>query len=307
LANETFAQLRSRLLLRTGDLVGPFLAEEWVRSAFRDLVEYRRWSWSLKRGQLLTFDAYTTGTATVTAGTPTVTITTGVVSSAFIGRQFRIGYQFPILTITDVNVGANTLTLSDNWWPTNATTATYSIYQAYIVLPSDFQSFVSVIDPNYAQPVGFGGSVENLDAIDPQRSLSGSPPRQLAYFDYYNGLPRYELWPHQRTAAVYPIVYQCRPVDAFDIGSTVPASIPGDVLMERALMYAALWPGTESAPNPYFNLKLAMVHQKNYDERVAILEKQDNGIMQQDLWYQSSQAANSSIISASWMQSHGNF
>jgi hypothetical protein len=307
LANETFAQLRSRLLLRTGDVVGPFLAEEWIRSAFRDLVEYRRWSWLLKRGQILVPNEYTTGTASITAGTPTVTITTGVVNSAFIGRQFRIGYQFPILTITDVNVGSNTLTLSDNWWPINATAATYSIYQAYVALPSDFQSFVSVVDPNYAQPVGFGGSVENLDIMDPQRSASGSPLRQLAYFDYFNGLPRYEMWPHQRTAAVYPIVYQSRPTDAFDTGSTVPASIPGDVLMERALMYAALWPGTESTPNLYFNLKLAMVHQKNYDERVSILEKQDNATMQQDLWYQSSQSNGSSVISASWMQSHGNF
>jgi len=46
------------------------------------------------------------------------------------------------------------------------------------------------------------------------------------------------------------------------------------------------------------------MHRQEYEKRVAILEKQDNEHMQQNIWYQSDQARRSPNISASWMQSH---
>ena len=304
MANDTFRGIAGKVLLRcpTATLT---LAQDWVQSSFRDIVERRRWSWLLKRGQLVTYDAYTTGTATVTAGTQTVTITTGVVSADHVGRQFRIGTAMPIVTITDVDLALNTYTIDQAWWPTTQTAQTFSVYQAYVALPSDFHSFVSVIDPAYAQSVSYDLSAENLDRMDPQRAASGSPPRALAHFDYRNGLPRYELWPHQRSAAVYPIIYESRPTDAFDSGATVPTLLPSDIILERALMYCAMWPGSQTNPNPYFGAKLglASLHQKEYERRIAVLEKQDNEHMQQNIWYQSDQSGRGPV-SGTWMQSH---
>lgn len=307
MANDTFAGIAGKVLLRASG-VPQTLARDWVQSAFRDIVERRRWSWLLKRGQLITYNAYTTGTATVLAGTQTVTITTGVVSADHVGRQFRIGTALPIVTITDIDAGANTYTIDQPWWPSDATAQTFSVYQAYIALPSDFHSFVSVIDPAYAQPVGWDLTVAKLDLMDPQRAAAGSPPRGLAWFDYFNNLPRYELWPHQRSAAVYPIVYESRPTDPFDAGATVPALCPSDVILERALMYCALWPGEPNAPNTYADPKhgRAMFHKGEFERRIAVLEKQDNEHMQQNVWYQSDQREGSLIVSSSWLQAHDN-
>lgn len=305
MANDTFRGIAGKVLLRcpTASLT---LAQDWVQSAFRDIVERRRWSWLLKRGQLVTYNQYNTGTATVTAGTQTVTITTGVVSADHVGRQFRIGTALPIVTITDIDAGANTYTIDQPWWPSDQTAQAYSVYQAYLPLPSDFHSFVSVIDPANGQPVGTGLSVAQLDAMDPQRGNSGYPVA-LAYADYRNGLPRYEMWPHQRSAAVYPIVYESRPTDAFDSGATVPALLPSDVILERALMYCAMWPGASPTnPNPYFAAKLGLseMHRQEYEKRIAILERQDNEHMQQNIWYQGDQTGTGIIRSSSWMQSH---
>lgn len=307
MANETFRGIASKLLLRCPTAT-PTLAQDWIQNSFREIVERRRWSWLLKRGELLTYDQYNTGTATIVAGTQTVTINApGVVASTHVGRQFRVGTQLPIMTITAVNIGANTYSIDQVWWPSNVTAQSFSVYQAYVALPSDFHAFISVIDPFYAQPVPYDISVAQIDSRDPQRAAAGSPPRGLAYFDYFNGLPRYEMWPHQRTAAVYPIVYESRPTDPFDAGATVPALLPADIILERAMMYCAAWPGpSKENPNPYFSKDLIALHRSEFEKRLAVLEKQDNAHMQQNVFYQSDQSAKS-VVSAAWMQSRADY
>lgn len=305
MANDTFRGIAGKVLLRcpTATIT---LAQDWVQSAWRDVVERRRWSWLLKRGQLNTYDAYTTGTATVLAGTQTVTINApGVVSALYVGRQFRIGTILPIVTITDYDVAGNTYTIDQVWEPSDQTSQNYSIYQAYVALPSDFHAFLSVIDPRYAQPVPYSATVAEIDNRDPQRAMSGASPVLLAWMDYFNGLPRYEMWPHQRTAATFPMMYESRAIEPWDTGATVPALMPSDVILERAMMYCAMWPGpSQNDPNPYFNIKLAAMHAANYEKRIGVLEKQDNEHMQQNVWYQSDQSSRMSLISGSWMQSH---
>lgn len=304
--NDTYRGIASKVLLRCPS--APLtLAMDWVQSSMRDIVERRRWSWLLKRGQLVAFNQYNTGTATVTAGTNTITITTGVVSADHVGRQFRIGTALPIVTITDADTTLNTYTIDPAWWPTTQTAQAYSVYQAYLAMPSDFHAFVSVVDPAYAQPVPFGLSAARIDKLDPQRAAAGSPPRGLAFFDYFNGLPRYEMWPHQRTAAVYPIIYESRPTEPWDSGATVPTLLPSDIILERAMMYCAMWPGSlPSNPNPYADgkLGLAAAHRAEYERRIAVLERQDNEHMQQNIWYQSDQSRGTPIVSGTWMQSH---
>lgn len=305
MANDTYAGIAGKVLLRcpTASLL---LAQDWVRSSFRDIVERRQWSWLLKRGQLVTYDVYQTGTATVVAGTQTVTINSpGVVAASHVGRQFRIANNLPIVTITAADTGANTYTIDSAWWPSNQTAQTFQVYQAYVALPSDFHAFLSIVDPQYAQPIPYLASVAQIDNRDPQRALAGSPPACVAYFDYYNALPRYEMWPHQKTAAVYPATYESRPTDPFDSGATVPALLPSDVILERAMMYCAMWPGpSETNPNPYYNFKLGLanIHKMEFERRIAVLEKQDNEHMQKNVTYQGDQTSGTPTLSGRYMQ-----
>ena len=302
---DTFRGIAGKLLLRC-PVASITLAQDFVQSSFRDIVELRRWSWLLKKSQITVPTAYTTGTATTTVGSTLVTINApGVVATAHIGLQFRIGISMQILTIASVDTVGNTYTLDQPWYPDAQTAATFSVFQAYVALPSDFHAFLSVIDPKFAQPIPYDASVAQIDNLDPQRAAAGSPPKGLAFLDYYGGNPRYELWPHQKTAAIYPIVYESRPVDPFDAGAAVPALLPSDIILERAMMYCAAWPGsTTQNPNPYFNKELVAFHRGEFQRRISILEKQDNEHMQQNVWYQADQMRRTPVVSGNWLQTH---
>ena len=302
---EDFDGLARKLLLRCPKL-GPFIARDLIKSAFHDIVDLWQWSWLIKRTQLSVPTAYQTGTATVTFGLPTVTLVGGVVDPSHIGRQFRVGIASPVLTITDIDAIANTYTLSENWEGTGGAGQPFKVYQAYLPMPSDFHKIYSLVDPTTYWIVQTDGvSLEMIDLRDPQRSVIGSPARVMVPYDYYNGFPRYELWPHQTTAAFYLMTYESRPIDPFDPGATIPYLLPPDVILERALMYAAKWPGpNRNDPNPYYSDNTAQFHEKQYDRRIGIIIKQDVEHMQTAIWYQEDQSGNQRNMNASFMQSH---
>lgn len=306
MATETFDGLARKLLLRFPKL-GPFIARDLTKKAFDDVRDLYSWSWRLRRSQLTVPAVYNTGTATVTFGSDTVTLTgAGVVSVDHIGRQFRVGIASPILTITAIDAGLNTYTLSENWGGTSGTLQPYRVYQAYLYMPTDFQAFWSLVDPaTYRSIQTSNATLEMLDIKDPQRSIVGTYPMALVPYDYYNGSPRYELWPHQTSQAFYLMAYECRYGDAFDPGVVIPDSLgSGDVILERASAYAAKWPGpNRNDPNPAFSQNTADFHMKNYDRRIGILVKEDNERMQNSVWYQDDQGGGPSL-SASFMQSH---
>lgn len=304
---ETFDGLARKLLLRCPK-IGPFIARDLITKAFNDVRDLYQWSWRLKRTQLSVPSAYTTGTATVTYGSATVEIANGgVVDVSHIGRQFRVGIASPILTIIDADPLANTYTLSENWLASDGLDQGYKVYQAYLSMPTDFQSFLSVVDPVTYWPIQTDNvSLEMIDRRDPQRSVVGSPPRVLVPYDYYNGSPRYELWPHQTSQSFYLMAYIARYGQAFDPGVVIPDTLgDGDVILERGLMYTAKWPGpNRNDPNPYFSQNTADFHEKNYDRRIGILIKEDVERMQNSVWYQEDQSWNQRNLNAAYMQAH---
>src|SRR5262245_37087920 len=96
----------------------PFLTQDWVRNAFRQIAERRRWSWLIKFGQFIAPAVYNTGTVSVTRNSTTVT---GVGSSwdqSMVGLQFRIGTATPIYTVAQVN-STTSLDLDAVWGSTS--------------------------------------------------------------------------------------------------------------------------------------------------------------------------------------------
>jgi hypothetical protein len=101
-----------------------------------------------------------------------------------------------------------------------------------------------------------------------------------------SGLPRYELWPHQQAAHVYPFLYEARPTDLTDPNAVLPRFIRGDVLLEMALGELALWPGpSQDKPNPYRSDTIAKAHLLKSEKMIQMLEVQDDNVWSQDLAY----------------------
>lgn len=281
---DTYSQCWKRVLERC-PLAGSFLAQEWIQWSFRKIGETRRWSWLVKQGQFLVNNVYSTGTVAANFNDATITGTGTAWDGSMVGRQFRIGTSYPIYTIALVDDVNQIITLDQPWGGDAVTAGTYLIYNAYFVVPDDFHSFISMWDPAFNWQLWTNITQAELNMWDSQRASSGTA--WVASFRDYNpltaistpGLPRYELWPPQFSQKVYPFLYEARPVDLNNYGAALPRYIRGDVLVEGALWQAALWPGpSKDQPSPYFNINLAMVHQKNFERMVYELERQDDEI-----------------------------
>jgi hypothetical protein len=146
---DTYDSIVNSLLLRC-PLAGGQLAEQFINYAFRDLIEKRKWSWSISQSQFIFPAAYTTGTATVTNQSNQVTGSGTVWTTAMIGYQFRTSTLTPIYTIIAVNAGTQTITLDQPWGAASSANSGYKIYIAYQIPPTDFHAFVSIWDPNFS-------------------------------------------------------------------------------------------------------------------------------------------------------------
>lgn len=403
MARDTYKTIWQRVELQCPS-VGQFRAKSWVNHAFRDIVEQRRWSWLVKRGQFVMPATYNTGTVSVTQGLPTVTGSGTTFTAAMIGRQFRIGDNSPLYTIQQFN-STTSLTLDADWGAADASAQTYEIYAAYVTPPDDFKSFIAVWDPanNWrlhlhrtqaevnvwdAQRSNHGDAYfvvaadytsSRVGSVDPVLQVRGTGPDPsvtsnssykgandaiftvevttggasgVAVYQWKKdsgsyttgvttaataqalqdgisiywptetyilgdtfivrvasqdnpGTPRYELWPHKKSSYVYPYFYERDPDDLEDGGMVVPRSIRGDVILEKALHRAALWPGTETQPNPYYDLKLADRHRAEASRMIRELEISDDETYMADLSYiEEMRMAPLPFGDSKWLQSH---
>jgi hypothetical protein len=271
-----------------------FLRRSWLDFAFRQTWDYKLWSWQRKRGQFIMNQAYTDCLVNVTQGNFTVEGVGTTFTSDMVSRQFRTGLNSPIYTIGEF-ADATHIDLTEAWGIATNTLQPYSIYNAYVTVPSDFQNFISVIDTLMNWQLTLNVTQEELNAWDAQRATTGTA-YNVSMFDYdgeFNDppLPRYEIWPHQRSSYCYPFLYISRPPDLSDPGASLPRYIRGDVLIEMALAQAARWPGaSKDSPNPYFSLPLAMQHDVRGLDMLRDMARTDDEICENDVSYMSMSA-----------------
>lgn len=176
-----FRTIVGRVQLRC-PLASRFLVEDWVRTAFQEIAESRRWSWLYGFDQFLIPALYNTGTVTVTRNSTIVTGSGTTWTTDMEGRQFRTGTTNPIYTIVSVD-SATQLTLDKVWGGSTASAQNYQIYLCYVSVPSDFASFISVYDPNFNWQLALDYTQNQLNAADAQRANTGNA-YLLAWRDY---------------------------------------------------------------------------------------------------------------------------
>lgn len=315
MALDTWGDIWNRVLLRAPD-VGPFIAQDFVRNAFRRVAERRRWSWLIKYGQFISPPAYSTGTVAVTQGSATVTGTGTAWNSqtpTLLYQQFRVGLTSPIYTIQ--NIASDTsLTLDSPWGGATSASTTYRIYQCFFPVSTDFHSFLTLWDPAMNWQLYLNVKQEELNIVDSQRATTGNAycvsyrdtnTQFIGYTGSGPGVPRYELWPHAQNRT-FPYLYESRATDLQDAGATLPRFIRGDVLLEMALGEAASWPGPKENRNAYYNLANARRHDEKSEVMIAELERQDDETDMQDLIRQYSIPPNFAVPwgDAAYIQKH---
>jgi hypothetical protein len=98
--------------------------------------------------------------------------------------------------------------------------------------------------------------------------------------------PQYELWPYNMSARVYPFLYDKRFPDLNDPNGLVPPFIDPDVLVKGALADVCRWKGTVGQANPMYGLDIAMSFEKEFQAKVAEMEREDDEVYCADVRYQ---------------------
>ncbi len=236
------------------------LCRTLINRAWKDIRRQNLWSFNLFEANWISPPILNTGTANVTRGSSSVTLNS-TASAALIAannlptpiiqRQFRqaISTIYNIWSVDSSVPSAVVLTLDRNYAEATATSATYSIYQAYYPTPmEDFLTFLSVRDmTNFIDLFLHRYNREGLDAQDPQRTWYYFPTDVVYYqLDLNPASPHYkwhmfELWGAPQYSLVYQLYGLRKGVDLSADTDTLPGQIGEDCVLAKAKQYAYEW------------------------------------------------------------------
>lgn len=276
---DTVENVWRRVLLHC-PLATPFLAKNWVQTTYNRLCDRKPWSFLRAESQILVNDSHH-GTVTTTYLSPTVQGVGMVFVAGDVGRQFRISYG-PPYTILSINVGLNQATLELPWGSATFAIPTDGVVlDAYVTMPTDFGTFIAVLDPQNQWQLHTWVTQDELNLWDPGRSATGTPwalaSRRLSTVTSTTGQIQYELWPYSRTQKRYPFYYYKRMAALQDTDFFQgPLRDRSDIILTGALREAAMWPGPSVAmKNPYFNPQIATMLATQHEEQASMLETRD--------------------------------
>jgi hypothetical protein len=409
---ETYQELWRALQLHSS-ILPTTLAQQFIRSRFRDIRRKRLWSWRIAQSQFITPAVYSTGLASTTLNSQFVIGAGTQWTSALVGQQFRFGGVAPIYTIVEVDA-PNSLQIDQPYGGVTSPDFTgYQIFPAYVTPPSDFQDFISLKDTFNNYRLYLHMTQEQLDTYDAQRAWAGNPygvadyrystsptagsvgtctlavgtqgdslpflfgtytgrtksifvvtvttggPTGTAVYSWFKDsaqpnagiltdnsafllqdgvniqwplgtnytqgdvfvvsctpgfstqVPMYELWPYSMAQRVYPFIYDKRFPDIDDPNGMLPPFIDGDILVKGALADVCRWKGTQTAPNPMYGLDTAVSFDREFEHKVAEMEREDDETYLVDVRYQINawqglgMAPWPFAMGADWAQSHG--
>lgn len=186
---DTYQTIYNKLQLRA-PAISSLLARDWVTDAFRQIAVRRRWSWKYKYGEFIFPNITNTGTVTCVQNYNVITGSGTSWNQTLVGQQFRVGVVSPIYTIVSVN-SSTSLTIDLPWGAGNLSNTSYQIYLAYATPPEDFQSLVTVWDPNYNWQLYLNVQQQEINAFDAQRANTGPASYLVSARDYssvYQGI-----------------------------------------------------------------------------------------------------------------------
>lgn len=310
MADQTFEQLWKRVQLYAPSCPVP-LAQEFVNTAYSKALTWDRWSGLRKEYDILLPQIYQ-GYVNVVAGSTTLTGVGTAFTTAMLYRQVMVNSITPIFTITAVDAGAQTITIDRAWPKPSATNQSFEIGQYYVEVPSDFREWdiVRDIDNNWKLHTNF--QQRQIDVWDTKRQVTGVPwivapaPDRITTTGVV--VQRYEFWPRPSPGPkTYSTRYIRRPPLLSDPDDRPIRPLRGDVIRKGALAELAMWPGTQTDPNPYFNLGLHSTLTKEFEDGMGQVWKIDQEGAQTAILYEDWEGVPYAPIDARYLQSHDIF
>jgi hypothetical protein len=300
---DTFGPVWRRLLIYSPELPPP-LAQEWVNNAYSMALRAYDWYNMKQDGTFTVPDSYTTGTITLTQGSPTVIGIGTAWDASMVGRQLYPNSQAPVFTIIAVG-GPTSLTIDAPWTGATVGLQPYEITLSYIEMPADFESFDSVYDPVLKYRLRTNWTQAQLDIGDAARVLSvgGTPWIFAAAKRSAAGLPRYELYPRIQLARTYGFRYRKVTPELIADSDEIIPPLSASILRMGALAEMELWSGTEQRPRSA-NMAVYAARLASYNEELTQAETEDQNLEQTRIQYAGWKNWPYAPVSASWIQNH---
>lgn len=301
---NTFLEMSRSLRLYCPSL-DIFLAQQFIRDAYRKILDRRDWSGLRAENQIQFKDQKTTGTVLATNGSPTITGSGTAFASTDVGRQFKAGVGSPIYTITTVNVGPQTLVLDNNFGAATVAAGSYTIFDGYVTMPTDFKRLIVAVDPQTGYKLRHWVTQDQLLRWDPQRNFFGLPYALVDRRYNTSGLVQYEAWPYSTSQRIVSYFYIKQGADLVNDTDTPIWPVRSDVIVTHALADLCRWPGVVDQPNLMFDKEyIRRSYLTEFEDKMVDLERQDENIYMSWLsdtdWYGWPWAP----LSANFLQSH---
>lgn len=311
MSDSTFEELWRGVRLYSPDLPVP-LAQQFINMAYTRAIRAMVWSQLKGNDEFYLPASVTDGTVSVAVDSTAVTGVGTAFTSDMVGRQIMFNDEgVPWYDIIAVG-GATGLTL-DRPYSGGADLAgvSYEIAQVYVTAPSDFDVFISVLDPSREWKLHFDIEQPVLDSWDPKRTKTGdvwliapAGPSPLSDGTKNSYRHRFEIWPRPTGGRRLPYRYQ-KKVGKMSASGDVPIwPLKGDILTEGALARLSMYKGTGDAPNPYFDLNNYKFHQENFLREVHRAMMEDQRVDQTWVQYADTEDWPFAPIDAAYLQSH---
>lgn len=288
----------------------PQMVQRWLQNSYRRIIDHRLWYGFLQKGQIVSPNAYTTGQVAVTQGATSVVGTGTSWTTAMIGQQFRIGFAYPIYTITnppasDPPMDATHLSLDIPWGGPTQSPVGYQIFQNIYSLGDNVKFLLAMVN----QQQGFRLKVnlshpDILNTFDTWRTqvgwtylVSSQPPSP-------DGQVLYELYPAPTFMQAFPYLVYIQPPDFQNDNDFPYLNIRSDVVVLGALPDALRFqPRNNPGFSEQFCLKLIDDFEKKHMlEMEKMSQMDDNSFLKSLIWDFGKFPL--TTMGADWMQSH---
>lgn len=266
----------------------PFI-QNIVNNRLRNYLDKRMWYGSLRKGILQSPGYYSTGTITMTNSSNVVTGTgtnwTDTINGVpIIGMQLRLGFVYPIFTITgtDLLSSPQTLTIDQLWMQPNLTTS-YFLCQMYYSIPN-CEFVYSLRNLMMMTRIWTNIPVTLLDTFDPSRLQLYMPRILAAMPPDPSGNWVGELWPAPNVCQPFPYLASVVVPKLKKDSDNFPAFTRCDVIKAGALSEVILYkPKENPSYSESFCLALSDRKAKEYREELESAAQKDEGRFRQDL------------------------
>jgi hypothetical protein len=231
-----------------------------VNRAWRDIRRQNLWSFQLFDANWVSPNLISgVGTCTTVQGSNQVVFNStaaaalnaiypgGPLPNGLLSRQFRVGIS-TIYNIWAWNSGTLTMTLDRPFTDVGGSGQGFTIFQCYYAAPyQDFRCWINIRDIVNFNNLNINGTREQVDKMDPQRTLFYLPTWCVPYQQDMNPAsatytwPMFELWGQPQYSLVYQLYGIRRGVPLVNDTDTLPPPIGEDVVIALAGSYAYRW------------------------------------------------------------------